>query len=89
MVEDITPEYDYKFNQLINVIKKKEAHPINPGNCKVLIFTAFADTAEYLYENIAPRAKTLGLHTALVTGNVEGRTTIPGFKAETIAGRSG
>lgn len=82
MVEDITPEYDYKFNQLINVIKKKEAHPINPGNRKVLIFTAFADTAEYLYENIAPRAKTLGLHTALVTGNVEGRTTIPGFKAE-------
>jgi SNF2 family DNA or RNA helicase len=82
MVEDITPEYDYKLNQLIEVIRKKEEHPINPGNRKVLIFTAFADTAEYLYENIAPKAEALGMNTALITGNVEGRTTIPGFKAE-------
>lgn len=82
MVEDITPKYDYKLNQLIEVIRKKEENPINPGNRKVLIFTAFADTAEYLYENIAPSAKKLGLNTALVTGSVEGRTTIPGFKAE-------
>lgn len=82
MVEDITPQYDYKLNQLIEVIRKKEENPINPGNRKVLIFTAFADTAEYLYENIAPSAKKLGLNAALVTGSVEGRTTIPGFKAE-------
>lgn len=82
MVKDITPEYDYKLNQLIEVIRRKEEHPINPGNRKVLIFTAFADTAEYLYENIAPKAKALGLNTALVTGSVEGRTTIPRFKAE-------
>jgi hypothetical protein len=82
MVEDITPEYDYKLNQLIKVIQQKEEKPINPGNRKVLIFTAFADTAEYLYENIAPKAKKLELNTALVTGSVEGRTTIPNFKAE-------
>lgn len=82
MVEDITPKYDFKLNQLIGVIKKKEEHPINPGNKKVLIFTAFADTAEYLYENIAPRAKELGLNTVLVTGSVDGRTTIPNFQAE-------
>ena len=82
MVEDITPKYDFKLNQLIGVIKKKEEHPINPGNKKVLIFTAFADTAEYLYENIAPRAKELGLNTALVTESVDGRTTIPNFQAE-------
>lgn len=82
MVEDITPKYDFKLNQLIGVIKRKEEHPINPGNKKVLIFTAFADTAEYLYENIAPRAKELGLNTALVTGSVDGRTTIPNFQAE-------
>lgn len=82
MVEDITPKYDFKLNQLIGVIKKKEEHPINPGNKKVLIFTAFADTAEYLYENIAPRAKELGLNTALVTGGVDGRTTISNFQAE-------
>lgn len=82
MVKDITPAYDYKLNQLIEVIREKEKHPINPGNRKVLIFTAFADTAEYLYENIAPRARDLGLHTALVTGTIEGKTTILGFKAE-------
>ncbi|WP_455048126.1 helicase-related protein [Mitsuokella sp.] len=82
MVEDITPEYDYKLNQLMKVIKQKEEHPINPGNKKILIFTAFADTAEYLYEHIAPKAKELGLNTALVTGSIDGRTTIPGFKAE-------
>lgn len=82
MVEDITPKYDFKLNQLIGVIKKKEEHPINPGNKKVLIFTAFADTAEYLYKNIAPRVKELGLNTALVTGSVDGRTTIPNFQAE-------
>lgn len=82
MVKDITPEYDYKLNQLIKVIQEKEAKPINPGNKKVLIFTAFADTAEYLYENIAPKAKEFGLNTALVTGSVEGRTTIPNFKPE-------
>ena len=82
MVKDITPEYDYKLNQLIKIIKEKEAAPINPGNKKVLIFTAFADTAEYLYENIAPKAKMIGLNTALVTGSVEGRTTIPNFQAE-------
>lgn len=82
MVKDITPEYDYKLNQLIRVIQKKEAAPINPDNRKILIFTAFADTAEYLYENIAPKAKEMGLHTALVTGSIEGRTTIPHFKAD-------
>jgi len=82
MVKDITPEYDYKLNQLIRVIQKKEAAPINPGNRKILIFTAFADTAEYLYENIAPKAKEMGHHTALVTGSIEGRTTIPHFKAD-------
>ncbi|MGN8636458.1 helicase-related protein [Eubacterium pyruvativorans] len=82
MVGNITPEWDYKLNQLMEIIREKEEKPINPGNRKILIFTAFADTAEYLYENIAPKAKKLGLNTALVTGSVEGRTTIPNFKAE-------
>ena len=82
MVKDITPEYDYKLNQLFKVIREKEANPINPGNRKILIFTAFADTAEYLYENLAPKAKKLGLHTALITGSIEGRTSIPDFKPE-------
>ena len=83
MVEDITPEYDFKLNELIRVIREKVASPINPGNRKLLIFTAFAETAEYLYEHIGQMAKTeLGLNTALVTGSVDGRTTIPRFDAE-------
>lgn len=83
MVEDITPEYDFKLNELLQVIREKVAHPINPGNKKILIFTAFADTAEYLYENVSQMALSeLGLHTALVTGSVDGQTTIPKFKAD-------
>lgn len=83
MIEDITPEYDFKLNELIRVIREKAANPINEGNKKILIFTAFSDTADYLYENIAEMAqRELGLHTALVTGSVDGRTTIPKFKSD-------
>lgn len=83
LVEDITPEYDYKLNELLRVIREKTASPINPGNKKMLIFTAFADTAEYLYENVSSMAKKeLGLNTALVTGSVDGQTTIPKFRAD-------
>lgn len=83
MVEDITPEYDFKLKELTRIIRQKMVAPINPGNKKILIFTAFADTAEYLYENISKMAQAeLGLHTALVTGSVDGRTTIPKFNAD-------
>jgi Superfamily II DNA/RNA helicases, SNF2 family len=83
MVEDITPEHDFKLNELIRVIRDKVASPINPGNKKILIFTAFSDTAEYLFEHISKMAKTeLGLDTALITGTVDAKTTIPRFKAD-------
>lgn len=83
MVADITPEYDYKLNELLRVIREKVRNPINPGNRKLLIFTAFADTADYLYEHVSRMAlKELGLHTALVSGSVDGKTTIPRFRAE-------
>ncbi len=83
MVEGITPEHDFKLNELLRVIREKVANPINPGNRKILIFTAFADTAEYLYENVSKMAKAeLGLNSALVTGSVDGQTTIPRFKAD-------
>ena len=53
--------------------------PINPGNKKVLIFSAFSDTAEYLYQNVSKFIKEkYGLNTALITGSVDGRTTIKG-----------
>lgn len=55
----------------------KEEDVVNEGNKKVLIFTAFADTATYLYEQLADRIKTdCGLNVALVTGDVEARSTL-------------
>ncbi|MBR3902107.1 MAG: DEAD/DEAH box helicase family protein [Akkermansia sp.] len=53
MLEDITPEHDCKLQQLISDLRHKFAHPINEGNKKVIIFTAFSDTAEYLYDCLA------------------------------------
>lgn len=78
MVGDITPEHDSKLQKLFEVIKEKMEHPINEGNKKIIIFTAFADTAGYLYENVSKYVKEkFGLNTAMVTGSVEGKTTIP------------
>jgi len=83
MIEDITPQYDYKLNQLIRVVCDKIEHPINEGNKKVLIFTAFADTAEYLYDHLSTVIKDKhGLNTALVTGGIDGRVTIPRFPCD-------
>lgn len=75
-VEDITPQYDCKLQKLLGVLSDKITNPINDGNKKVIIFTAFADTAQYLYDNVSPfiREK-FGLDTAMITGSVEGRTT--------------
>ena len=82
LVADITPEHDYKLQQLFRLLNEKMEHPINRGNKRVLIFSAFSDTAEYLYENVSRYIKDkYGLNTAVITGNIEGRTTIPGFKA--------
>lgn len=78
MVEDITPEHDAKLQKLLRVIDEKINHPINEGNKKAIIFTAFADTAEYLYDNVSTYVKEkYGLHSALVSGLVDGRTTCP------------
>ena len=77
MLQDITPEHDGKLRQLKADLQEKFTHPINGSNKKVLIFTAFSDTAIYLYDNLAPALKErFGLDTALVTGNVEARTTL-------------
>ena len=77
MLESITPEHDSKLQQLIEDLRNKFAHPINGDNKKVLVFTAFSDTAEYLYTNLADRIKQkYGLNVALVTGDVEARSTL-------------
>ena len=77
MLADITPEHDSKLQQLIADLRHKFENPINGDNKKVIIFTAFSDTAEYLYKNLAPAIlEKHGLHTALVTGDVEARSTL-------------
>ena len=78
MVEDITPIHDFKLQKLFSVISEKIEHPINPENRKIIIFTAFSDTAEYLYDNVSAYVKKkFGLNTAMITGSVEGRSTVP------------
>ena len=83
LVGDITLEHDSKLQELFRVIDNKIAHPINKGNKKLIIFTAFADTAGYLYDNVSRYVKDrYGLNTAMVSGSVEGRTTCPKLRAD-------
>ena len=83
MVGDITPEYDSKLQELFRVIRNKLEHPINEGNKKIIIFTAFADTAGYLYDNVSKFVMdNFGLNTAMVSGSVEGRTTVPKLRSD-------
>lgn len=82
MVADITPEHDTKLQELLKLVSDKIENPINIGNKKVLIFSAFSDTAEYLYEHVSTYVKKkYGLNTAVITGSIDGKTTIKGFKA--------
>ena len=82
MVADITPEHDSKLQELLKLVSEKIENPINPGNKKVLIFSAFSDTAEYLYDNVNAYIKDkYGLDTAVITGSIDGKTTIKGFRA--------
>ena len=83
LVGDITPEHDSKLQELFRVIDNKITHPINECNKKLIIFTAFADTAGYLYDNVSRYVKDrYGLNTAMVSGSVEGRTTCPKLRAD-------
>ena len=77
MLKDITPEHDAKLLQLMADLRDKWANPINEGNKKVIIFTAFSDTAEYIYDTLAEDIKTKhGLNTVLITGSVDARSTL-------------
>ena len=82
MIDDITPEHDTKLQTLLGLIESKLNNPINEGNRKILIFSAFSDTAEYLYKNVSAFVKSqFGLDSAIITGSVDGRTTIKGQRA--------
>lgn len=82
MIADVTPEHDLKLQTLLHLLDEKMNHPINEGNKKVLIFSAFSDTAEYLYDQVSVYMKNnYGLDTAVITGTIDGRTTIKGLKS--------
>ncbi|MBP7806695.1 DEAD/DEAH box helicase family protein, partial [Candidatus Gracilibacteria bacterium] len=76
-MEKITPEYDKKLQELKSLITDKLKNPINKGNKKVLIFTAFADTANYLYKQMEGYNTSLGLASAKVTGSGTNECTLP------------
>lgn len=68
---EITPDRDEKLKVLKSIIEEKAANPFNAGNRKILIFSAFADTVSYLYDQLSqPLADELGLECAMVTGDV-------------------
>jgi hypothetical protein len=83
MVGDITPVHDSKLQELLKVLKNKIEHPINCNNKKIIIFTAFADTAQYLFDNVSEYMKQyFDLDTAMVTGSIEGKTTIKKLRSD-------
>jgi SNF2 family DNA or RNA helicase len=81
----VSPDHDLKLQKLKQLIADKAAHPINDGNRKVLVFSAFADTANYLYRELAPALASAGLETALITGGNGAKTTLgAGFDFQQI-----
>ena len=81
--KEIDESRDKKLHELKNVITRKINNPINENNKKIIIFTAFADTAKYLYKNISTWAKQkYNLNSALVTGSENPKTTIKMSKVD-------
>lgn len=79
----IQPHRDKKLEELKELIREKVKNPINEGNKKVIIFTAFANTAKYLYDNIADWGlEELGLYSAVITGSDNPKTNLKGVKGE-------
>ena len=79
----VTAARDAKLEKLKQAIKAKIASPLNPNNKKVIIFTAFADTAQYLYAHLVEWAqKELGIHSALITGGGTNKTTLSGVGSD-------
>jgi hypothetical protein len=77
---------DAKLKALKEVLAHKCREPLNPGNRKVLVFTAFADTAQYLYQELSGWARSeLDLHSALVTGTGQNQTTLPNMRKDFVS----
>ena len=86
-VKAITPERDGKLKAIRTHIRDKAQNPTTDRdgkiNRKLLVFTTFKDTAEYLYENLSDLAAELNLNMGLVSGDVT-RTTISPNNFNTI-----
>jgi len=81
--KQVTADRDAKLEQLKTTIARKAENPLNPGNKKVIIFTAFADTAQYLYAHLSGWAsKELGIHSALITGTGTNKATLTGLGSD-------
>ncbi|PIG08311.1 helicase-related protein [Comamonas sp. 26] len=81
--EQVSFVRDDKLQKLRELIAHKCQQPINSGNRKVIVFTAFADTANYLYQHLATWAKSeLGIESALVTGAGRNQTTLPELRRD-------
>src|SRR5690606_18401144 len=77
---------DAKLSALREIIARKCREPINAGNRKVIVFTAFADTAAYLYEQLAPWAQQdHGVHAALVTGTCRNQATLAALRKDFVS----
>ena len=81
-ISAIDAAHDNKLAELLRIIREKTSAPFNGGNKKILIFTAFADTAMYLYEHVSKFATNLGLNTAMVTGTTSGLSTVKGLHCD-------
>lgn len=81
LISDITPENDSKLQKLLEIVSNKIEHPINGDNKKIIVFSAFADTAEYLFDNVSKFVKEkYNLDSAMVSGTSEGKSTLEKFK---------
>lgn len=75
----VTPNEDKKLNQLKALIENKISNPINRNNKKILIFSAFSDTADYLYQTLAPfMSQHYGMYSAKICGGNNNKTNIGG-----------
>ena len=83
VIAGITPDKDSKLQKLMEILGKKIENPINPGNKKIIVFSAFADTVEYLYTHVNGFIKDrYNLETAMITGSTDGKCTLNKFTCD-------
>lgn len=78
LIGQISVQEDQKLQTLLQLIDEKVQNPINPGNQKLIIFSAFATTTDYLYKHISKYAlEKYGLHTAQISGSKGFKCSLP------------